>query len=87
MTRPPMPDHDAVIARCVIAAASQTIDGSQVDNTGRPIQYLCPVVILDDGSAFRLDSDDNWRKLPAVPTTEAGIEFQRRVDALPPMEE
>lgn len=91
MTRPPSPGTEGypalVEARCVIAATSQTIDGSSVDSNGRPVQYQCPIAILDDGSAFRLDGDGQWRKILPVPTTHAGIAFQRKVDAQGPIEE
>lgn len=85
MTRPPSPGTEGypalVEARCVIAATTESIDTGTVDANGRSQFENRPVVILDDGSAFRLNSDGEWRKLRPVPSTHAGIAWQRTLDA------
>lgn len=67
--------------RCVIAATTESVDTGEVDANGRSNYEHRPVVILDDGSAFRLNSDGEWRKLRPVPTTEAGNAWQAKLDA------
>lgn len=68
-------------ARCVIAATVESMDTGSVDANGRSQYENRPVAILDDGSAYRLNSDGEWRKLRPVPSTFAGLEWKKILDA------
>ncbi len=67
--------------RTVIAATHEGSIGGQDDD--KVIDY--PVVILDDGSAFRLNGAGEWRPLRPIPGTAAAIAYQKAVDAMPPI--
>lgn len=73
--------YDTIAGRRIVSSSIETVETGLSDNHGRPIMTQQPVVFCDDGSAFRLNTDGEWRKLRPVPTTPAGIEWKARVDA------